>query len=178
MFWDLYTKDSSPFSDINFRPQLFYRHEMGGNDYRAIEAGYAHTSNGEAKEASRSVDRVFVRVNRGERFVGSLTASYITDVDKNNEDILDYVGPLEAQFQLKKLLPKVAFEDLYLRLYNGGKYAEDFDRLSYEIGLRFLFSKNRASPGLYMAYFKGYNEKILDYNKETEAIRIGFSVGQ
>ncbi len=179
MFWELYKEESSPFSDVNFMPDLFYRFDTETWNYvQNIEAGYVHMSNGQSEPESRTVDAVFARFIWRGRFFTSLNTKYYFNKEKANRDFTKYVGPFELQLQLKDIF-KILYapQDFYMRVYTGGDWGEDLSRTSVELGLRYRFFGSDSSPGIFMQYFRGYGEKILTYNKIDESYRIGFSVG-
>lgn len=177
MFWRIYD-ESSPFSDINYVPEFFYRFDLDAQKTKSIETGYMHMSNGEDEPASRTTDIFYGRWNSGGKFISSFTLKYHYAKEDSNRDIVQYVGPYELQFQLKDIIDqKYAPTDFYLRTYTGGDFGEKLDRLSFEAGMRYRFFGSDSSPGIFIQYFSGYAEKLLTYNVRDEALRIGFSVG-
>ena len=179
MFWELFREESSPFSDVNFMPDLFYRFDTESWKYvQNIETGYLHMSNGQSEPESRTVDTIFARFIWRGKFFTSLNTKYYFNKEKANRDFTKYVGPFELQLQLKDIL-KILYapQDFYARVYTGGDWGEDLGKTSVELGLRYRFFGSDSSPGIFMQYFRGYGEKILNYNILEESYRVGFSVG-
>jgi len=63
MMWDLFTKRSSPFRDINFNPEVFYRLNLNDQpSFQWLDFGiYEHESNGKDGGDSRAWDRIYLR---------------------------------------------------------------------------------------------------------------------
>ncbi|MCP4132210.1 MAG: phospholipase A [bacterium] len=183
MFWDLY-KSSSPFREVNYNPELFWRWdaEFGALDY--LQAGfYEHESNGKDGASSRSWDRSYLQfqLSVGERVnLGlDLKGFYSYRIASDNSDIVDYVGYYEAKIFLKlsgeggdSMLDK---EEIYL-LWGTGKnnYGFDFAKGWYEAGVKVRLLFAAIQPYLYLQGFYGYGESLIDYNKKDWAIRFGF----
>lgn len=178
MFWDFY-KESKPFRDTNYRPELFYRaFEHETSFLSSLDLGYMHLSNGRAEADSRSLERVFLRSNMffrfSERQVGLIfQAHHLFDEDRANRDIIDHIGYWEAIFYLTKL---VQFDrghtDFELRTYAGSK-GYDLDQGGVQVGLVHRFHTEDFNPALYVQYFEGYAENLLQYNRRRSHIRAG-----
>lgn len=178
MFWEI-TKKSAPFSDVNYNPQFFYRYEgLEKEKNFNLELGLSHLSNGKGDQDSRSIDWLFSRFIFGEKLVSSINLKFYYNEESTNKDYTDFVGPFEFNFRFNNIFSS-AFnpKDFYLRVYTAGKFGEKLDKTSFEIGLRYRFFNDRASPSLFLQYFRGYGEKFLDYNQLTTSYRAGLSIG-
>jgi phospholipase A1/A2 len=138
--------------------------------------GLKHESNGRSDLASRSMNIAYFRpgVAFG-RFDGwSLILApriwtYVDDLD-NNPDIRDYRGNLE----LLAVLGKNEGMSLALtgRIGRGGHKGS----LQADLFLPVQFDRvfDFASY-LLIQYWDGYSESLIDYDKRTTSLRIGFS---
>ncbi|MGH8782655.1 phospholipase A [Paraburkholderia sp.] len=181
--WDL-SADSKPFRDTSYEPQLFYY--LPDTGWRSswftrmgIAAGIGHESNGKAGSDSRSINIAFVRPTWE---FGDLSANHLTVSPKfyyyleksDNPDIADYRGYVD-------LLVKYGSPDglqLATTLRKGTKhwYGSVDTQLTYPVA-KLLGS---AWGGyLWVGYFNGYGEDILDYNNRQHWIaRIGYSIAR
>jgi phospholipase A1 len=187
MFWELFLKDSSPFKDINFNPEAFYRFRLGSpenkEEVRWIDVGYEHESNGRDGEFSRSWDRLFVLFSaesligkKDTRLQWSLKAWVPIDRDHTNRDILRYRGLWEANATLIDLFgPFFDRNDLTLRIYGGGRSGLDPLKGGQELTFRFnKWPDRKALPMLVIQAFNGYGEGLAFYNQKRFGIRGGF----
>ena len=171
--WDLY-EHSSPFRESNYNPSIFWEKEKVWKfDFlRAIP--YEHKSNGLGGKDSRSTDRFFgeVQISHGEVFnfgirekIGGFYA-----VSRHNSDIKRYTGHFETELfaQIKDKHGYFGHEKLYMK----GEWTRKY--YWYEIGFTFRIFTSKLSPHIYVQYYQGYNEFLIDYNKKTQAIRAGF----
>lgn len=148
LFWKVYD-ESKPFLDINYRPEIFYRIiEQPGHSLKGLDMGYLHTSNGKDKEATRSLDRVFLRANyftkiSNNSVAASLMVYHIYNNDATNEDVVNYLGYWDLQLYFANLLThEKQGLDLELRTFAGSKVI-NVDSGGYQIGLNYnLGSEN------------------------------------
>ncbi len=183
MFWKLFQEDSSPFTEINYNPEFFYKYQNKTYLFNEIDIGYSHLSNGKDEVGSRSVDSVYLNLMSYEVFdygipTVHLKFRYLFNKDKTNKDIRDFYGPLNVIFYFNRLGRKIfQSEELYFEYYNGGKLADDFSKTSVRLSLRYKFWKSSAAPKIFIQYFNGYGENLANYNIREETCRIGFSIG-
>ncbi|WP_408095888.1 phospholipase A [Peredibacter sp. HCB2-198] len=178
MFWDIW-KESRPFEDVNYRPELFYRLlETKTGIFQSFDIGWLHTSNGQDEEDSRSLDRVFVRSNIATKFhrhhFGAVIMLYnIYNEDATNEDIVDHYGYWDALFYLSDIVRiEKQRMDLEVRAY-AGKKIYDLDQGAYQIGLVYRVGSDNFNPSIYFQRFEGYGENLLGYNKRRTEHRLG-----
>lgn len=179
MFWDL-ERDSSPFRDVNYMPELFYLVPPRSVNDNGLSIGgrlgARHESNGLSGLRSRTLNTLYVQpeasmaVGRFTLTLGPRVWAYVGGRE-GNEDIERYRGRtgLYAAFG----------EDDGLRLaltsrlnVGSGKGAVD-GTLSYP--LTRMWS---SGPQLYIVAqgFAGYGESLLDYDRRQARVRIGFGV--
>jgi phospholipase A1 len=179
MFWKVYD-ESKPFEDVNYKPEIFYRLvDQPIRALRSIDLGYLHTSNGQAEENTRSLDRVYVRgsflTNINERYLGlSLMVFNIYNEDDTNKDIVNYMGYWDLSVRLANVF-KIDDQgiDLEIRTFAGSKIF-DIDHGGYQTGLIYNFASRNFSPSLYLQRYEGFSEGLLSYNKRRTEYRLGF----
>jgi outer membrane phospholipase A len=177
--WDVW-EESSPYSDINFKPEVFYRFTPAIENLVSVDAGYWHESNGQGGEESRSWDQLFVRFNT--LFdINNLALAWETHLygDLNtgdfNEDIGDYLGWWDTAIYLLNILPFDTFNmDLEFYLWSGDN-GVPFDRGQYRTGVVFKWENAVFQPSLYLQYFNGYGEVMAEYDERSEAWRVGIA---
>ncbi|WP_438396560.1 phospholipase A [Caballeronia sp. DA-9] len=181
--WDL-SAESAPFRDTSYQPQLFYYLQDTGWksslwSRMGVTAGIGHESNGKSGADSRAINIAFVRPtwDFGDIDSNHLTISpkiyyYITK--SGNEDIQDYRGYVD-------LLVKYGSPDSWqlaatLRKGTKAKYGSVDAQFTYPLAKLI----NSAWGGyLWVGYFNGYGEDILDYNQRQHWIaRIGYSIAR
>ncbi|PLY12392.1 MAG: hypothetical protein C0624_00925 [Desulfuromonas sp.] len=177
--WDIY-ETSSPFNDINFMPEFFYRFHGNNSWLISTDAGYIHTSNGKDGDLSRSWDRVALRINTaftpGPMHLIWITALYAPlTTGGENKDIEDYLGYWETYCYLRGLLGSRSENlDLEFALHSG-RNSTPFDRGNMTIGLKYRLPTDNFTPYLYAQYFYGYGETLLSYNDKESKFRAGLA---
>lgn len=181
--WDI-RKTSGPFRDTSYMPQLIYSIPDTGwksplFSQMGLMAGFGHESNGRDGPESRSVDILFVRPTWefGDVQSAHLTVSpkiyyYVVKADENH-DIADYRGYVD-------LLVKYGSPDgaqLAATLRKGARAGYGSIDTQFTYPLAKLF-RNAWGGYLWIGYFNGYGEDILDYNKRRWIARIGFSIAR
>ncbi len=179
MFWSVYD-ESKPFKDVNYRPELFYRVlDTETKFIKSIDVGYWHLSNGQKEADSRSLDELFIRatfltkLNRNT--IGSVLKIHtIYNEDKTNKDIVDHLGYWHLNAFITDIVTMWDNRvDFTMRTYAGSK-VYDFDQGGIELGATYNFIDSDFNPALYLQWFEGYAENLLEYNKKHTEIRLGF----
>jgi outer membrane phospholipase A len=180
--WDI-RAHSSPFHDTSYMPQVFYYVPDTGWQspiFRQMSAmvGLGHESNGQDGPESRSIDILFVRPTWEIGNVDSyhLTISpkvyyYLPSRKEDNPDIADYRGYVD-------LLIKYGSPDswqLATTLRKGTKswYGSIDTQLTYPLAKLF---GNAWGGYLWLGYFNGYGESLLEYNQKHWIARVGLSL--
>ncbi|RYZ59278.1 MAG: hypothetical protein EOP07_04525 [Proteobacteria bacterium] len=181
MFWEL-GKNSAPFSDINYNPELFYEWGIGKQFVRYIRAGIEHRSNGEEGPTSRSVDSFNVdtqmAVGLGKyEVLWNLKLHRNYDIDwVNNRDIANYMGWWSTRFAVQgvdaDLFPRKA--EAYISFYPGGANGDKIGNGALEMGLKYRARLFGFMPYLMVQYYYGYMESLITYNEKTHSYRLGF----
>ncbi|MEK6347550.1 MAG: phospholipase A [Burkholderia sp.] len=181
--WDL-SADSKPFRDTSYKPRLFYYVADTGLHSpwftrMGFAAGIGHESNGKAGPDSRSLNILFVQPTWE---FGDLT-SYHWQVSpmlyyylgiSDNRDIADYRGYMD-------LVVKYGSPDGWqlsttLRKGTHHWYGSVDTQLSYPLAKLF---GNAWGGYVWIGYFNGYGEDLLDYNQRQHWIaRVGVSIAR
>lgn len=167
-FWQVWDADNSrPFRENNYNPEVFY--QIGKKKY-ILHLGYEHESNGEDDPKSRSIDRIFARMNIiGQRF--KLVAKiwypfneeeYNPDLDERKEKFTDFYG----------------FGDLKISALALGTVFSAYGRLNpkthkgYLEGKMMWYLDNAVFAGFY--YANGYGNSLREYQVSNEIFGFGF----
>jgi phospholipase A1/A2 len=190
MNWLLYDT-SSPFRDINFNPEVFWRLESQKNIFGNINLWpldyfqlgiFEHKSNGKNGDKSTSWNRSYAQfqVSAGNTLKFGLNLKYfvmyLKTMEDQNRNIQQYIGSWEAMvfFKYMKSGDKVEWGEVYVRFgAGGGPNGFNFAKGWQEYGIIFPTLLSRVRP--YIQLFHGYGQYLMDYNvKRTgAAILIG-----
>lgn len=170
-YWDIYGK-SSPFLDNNFNPGIslskavIYRNQLVGIAVLSFE----HESNGRDSLASRSWNYI------------SLSGSWFIDyrfstqlklwggwVDREgNPDLLKYKGYGFVAFNYQS-----ANERLWCSAVINPR--RKFINMNTTLEVNFKPSRN-ANEYLFLQYYNGYAENLLEYDRYVSMVRIGICI--
>ncbi|MCG6910485.1 MAG: phospholipase A [Deltaproteobacteria bacterium] len=177
--WDIYAK-STPYHDINFMPELFYRFNPENEWFFSVDTGYWHKSNGRDGTEDRGWDQLFVRFHKLFRFK-SVDLAWETQVyyelgtSEENRDIGEYLGWWDTGLSVIDLLPtKNSNIDLEFFLWSG-EGGNPFQAGQYRVGIMYKMKYVAFQPAIYLQYFNGYGEVIIDYDKRSEGLRAGLA---
>ncbi|MCC8394584.1 phospholipase A [Paraburkholderia sp. MMS20-SJTR3] len=179
--WDLGSY-SAPFRDTSYMPAMIYHLDDTGWKSKwwskmGLTAGYEHESNGRDGPESRGIDTLFVKPiwEFGDLNANHLTVApkiyYYTHIAGENHDITDYRGYVD-------LLIKYGSYDgwqLATTLRKGTKGGKGSVDTQFTYPLAKLIN-NRWGGFLWVGFFTGYGEDILDYNQHRWIARIGYSI--
>lgn len=161
------SKTSSPVRENDFEPELFLRHyggpEFWGMKFNRFDIGLDHQSNGRSDPFSRSWNRVVASTSLDIRdLVLGVRAWYRIPegrADDNNPDIQKYLG----------------YGDI-LAIYapNRNTFTLSLRPGTEHNGVQFTWSYPISRViRVYLQYYNGYGESLIDYNARTERIGIG-----
>lgn len=169
--WNVF-QESLPMLDLNFNPGIGIGHliirknEYVGRSYLMIE----HESNGKDEEKSRSWNKVTFgatyHLTRNFEVQGKI---WIPIVDgKNNKDILKYNGLAQSAicYQTDNQRLKACLITTYRKKWWGMNTQWEF---SYKFN-------DKENQYIFLQYYNGYGEYLLDYNKFQSMLRIGFVI--
>ncbi|HAT30711.1 MAG TPA: phospholipase [Janthinobacterium sp.] len=172
-FWQAYNRAaSSPFRETNYQPELMavvpINKTFGGVDFRYLNFGLVHQSNGQTSTLSRSWNRTYVElgVERGKFAVATRVWKRLDNAksDNDNIDITDYLGHGDIH---------ATYRD------NGNEYSLTARRNfgahhgSLQAGWAFPLAINLKG---YVQAFSGYGQSLIDYNYSQKSLGAGFLV--
>lgn len=181
MFWSVFS-DSQPFKDINYNPEIFYRIVELNSDtelLKSIDFGFVHRSNGKDGLDSRSLNRFFVKTNLAAKIgrhevVADLMFYKITDGENYNRDSRKHMGYWDFVFYVSDIITHNKGRlNLEFKL-NAGVKIYNTNMGGRTIGLIYDFGSENFNPSLYLQHYSGYMENLLEYNKNTDQLRLGF----
>ncbi|NDW19511.1 phospholipase [Dysgonomonas sp. 216] len=170
-YWNVYQK-SFPFGDINYNPTigvgkaLTYKNRFLGT----VSMQFEHESNGRDEDESRSWNKIsFSGIFKINRFWTVQSKMWIPIVDgENNPNIVRYKGwgHIASDYNYKN---KYNFGLLITK--RGGGF---FDaNITANYSLRLFKNENQY---LFLEYYNGYGENLLDYKRYRHMLRIGFVI--
>lgn len=172
VFWNILEK-SFPMTDLNFNPgiglakPLFVKNRFIGQIIFALE----HESNGRDGDASRSWNKISLGANI--MIDPNLVVhgkAWIPIVDGgNNRDILDYSGIYQVGMQLYSNNRRFGGSVVLVKRRGW--------RLNYNTTVEFFWRvRQRDNQYLFVQYYNGYGEGLLEYNKFHSTIRAGLVI--
>jgi outer membrane phospholipase A len=179
--WD-WDASSAPFFDTSYKPEFLYSWERvaGGQPTNwfqlDLQGGLKHESNGKSGADSRSMNITYLRptltLGRDDGLQFTLQPRawvYLGDLS-DNPDITDYRGYAD--------LRTIVGWKRGLQLSALGRMGDDVNHGSLQLDLTYPTMKIFGSFSLYLhaQYFTGYGESLLEYNRRSEAFRVGFSL--
>jgi len=172
--WQAYNSDDSrPFRETNHQPELFVDFptdiQWHGVKLNAIRFAINHQSNGRSGVISRSWNRAYAELLMSTKYsqVNFRTWLQISD-EEDNPDIEDFMG----NFQIDGLR-KFGKHQLHWKTRHN---LRSDSRGALELGWSRRIG-GREDIRLYLQYFTGYGESLIDYNRKTERIGLGFKIG-
>jgi len=171
-FWNVFQK-SLPMHDINFNPGIgLGRIIINNNKY--IGKGYImleHESNGKDSLNSRSWNKfTFAMAVMLTHKIEAQVKAWIPIIDgENNKDILKYNGIFQLAGNYRSEHRRF---NVGLILTKRSKWDLGFNT---QIELSYKFNQ-RENQYLFLQYYNGYGENLLEYNKFHSRIRIGFVI--
>lgn len=172
-WWQVWDGDNSrPFRESNYNPEIFIQIPHKEHTFiRWWRAGYEHESNGESVAKSNSWDRAYAAV--GSKYE-NLTFSYKLwwrFIERSKKDESDPKGDDNPDIHRY-----YGFSELKANWLNGKNEVAFVGRRGTRHG-SFEISYNREIPKeiyLYIQYFNGYGESLIDYNQRVN--KIGFGI--
>ncbi|MCD8212790.1 MAG: phospholipase A [Campylobacter sp.] len=170
--WWQTAKSSTPFRETNYRPEIFVTFPINFGELPNLEYlkfGLLHESNGQGGENSRSWNRLYTQAqfSVGELVLMPRAWVRIKEHDDDNPGIEKYLGraDITAIYPLGRHFLSAMFRNnLQFDKTNKG---------AFELG--WLFPLGNSGIYGYAKYFSGYGESLIDYNKHTNKIGVGFS---
>ena len=96
--------------------------------------------------------------------------SYIYGVDKENPNLREYIGPVEMKLSYGQIIPVIdRYSELSVRVFPGSSLSKG----GQEVGLSVQFGFLPVTSSLYLQYYNGYAESLLNYDKHLSVWRVG-----
>jgi len=172
VFWNV-LENSMPMTDLNFNPgiglakPLFVRNRYIGKAFFIVE----HESNGRDGDSSRSWNKISlggnIIIDPNIMVHGKV---WIPIVDgQNNKDILDYSGIYQIGMQF--FSNNKRFTGSVLLTKRRGW------RLNYNTTIELAYRLwNRDNQYIFLQYYNGYGEGLLEYNVFHSTLRVGIVI--
>ena len=178
-YWQAYDeKNSSPFRDTNYNPEIFYRFKEStlGSGFFAADAGFEHESNGQRAPLSRSWNLLYLTPwFRTDAWLVHVKARYRIPEDEketpdsplgdDNPDITDYLGHSDIT------VARLFGNGHQLRFLMRGYLGTDKGLLVLTYSLPLPRTGGESFACLRLS--NGYGESLMDYNKSITRIGIG-----
>ncbi len=172
-YWQVYeAEDSRPFRETNYEPELMLafhpERELLGMDWRLLNFGVVHQSNGRGQFLSRSWNRAYAQVGLERGGLDLLARAWYRfeeqGDDDDNPDIDDYLGHGDL------LLSYTAGRHQFSLL---GRYAFDTGHGAVEASWSFPLARRVRG---YVQVFSGYGESMVDYNWKQTTVGAGIAL--
>ncbi|OUT07233.1 phospholipase A [Campylobacter concisus] len=171
--WWQITKTSAPFRETNYQPEIFlnfaspkYLEQIG---VKNLKFGLLHESNGRDGTNSRSWNRAYVQ---GDLVYGDLTISprvwSVIGEKNDNKEILNYIGHGDLRLSYK------LNDQIFSLMLRNNLHFDKTNKGAAELSYMFpIFSSGVYS---YLQYFTGYGESLIDYDRHTDKVGLGFVI--
>lgn len=179
--WQIWNgKDSKPFRNSDYEPELIYmlpvpeemRRLPFGWQWRYVQTGITHQSNGQSDPLSRSWNRINLAAGfeRGDwSLITRLTQRLNEPAESdNNPDLVNYRGRSEFQLNWAHRLHTVSL--LYRTTLRDVRYGALQLEWTYPV-----FPDQPNGLRWYVQAFRGYGETLTDYNFRQASIGAGLS---
>lgn len=171
-FWNVFEK-SMPMRDMNFNPgigvtkPLFDRNRYIGKVTLMVE----HESNGRDSIQSRSWNRVSlaasILVNDWMMVHGKVWLPIIDSA--NNLDILNYCGIWQSGVSIRTPNQKFQWDLTTVKRRGWNLNFNTIFEFSWRVS-------ERSNQYIFVQYYNGYGENLLDYNVFHSRLRVGFVI--
>lgn len=171
--WWQITKTSAPFRETNYQPEIFlnfaspkYLEQIG---VKNLKFGLLHESNGRDGTNSRSWNRAYVQ---GDLVYGDLTISprvwSVIGEKNDNKEILNYIGHGDLRLSYK------LNDQIFSLMLRNNLHFDKTNKGAAELSYMFpIFSSGVYG---YLQYFTGYGESLIDYDRHTDKVGLGFVI--
>ena len=171
--WWQITKTSAPFRETNYQPEIFlnfaspkYLEQIG---VKNLKFGLLHESNGRDGSKSRSWNRAYVQ---SDLVYGDLTISprvwSVIGEKNDNKEILNYIGHGDIRLSYK------LNDQIFSLMLRNNLHFDKTNKGAAELSYMFpIFSSGVYG---YLQYFTGYGESLIDYDRHTDKVGLGFVI--
>jgi len=172
--WQAYNAENSrPFRETNHQPELFIDFPLDkqfrGLKLNTLRFAFNHQSNGQSGPISRSWNRTYAELLMSTTHSQlNLRTWWQISNDEDNPDIDHFMG----NFQIDGLR-KFGKHQLHWKARHN---LDSDSKGALELGWSRRIG-GRDDLRLYLQYFTGYGESLIDYNRTTKRIGLGFKIG-
>lgn len=173
-WWQAYNSDESrPFRETNHEPEFFLNLpaniKIGSWELDNLALGISHISNGRSGDFSRTWNRIYAEVLASNernilRFRPWVSISNMND----NPDIEEFRGRAEIGGR--------HFRGNHIFNWQVRHTLDDKNRASIEADWSFPL-RSREDLRFFVQYFDGYGESLIDYNRKSRRLGLGFKLG-
>ncbi len=169
-FWDIY-EQSAPFADNNYNPGLaIMKPIIYNNQLRGIASfGFEHESNGKDSIDSRSWNYLVLSgsyfFNRYFSVQSKIWAGWLGE---ENKDLYKYRGYGLIAFNYRS-----GNDKLWVSAVINPR--EKFWNINTQLEISFKLTA-KANQYLFLQWYNGYGESLLEYNRYTSMIRVGLCI--
>jgi phospholipase A1 len=171
-FWDVF-RNSFPFRDLNYNPSLGFGKALTRHNrfLGVISFQFEHESNGKDGDDSRSWNKVTFGTHLLMNDSWTLQSRlWIPIVDgQNNSDIVKYNG--WGLVGMEYSSPNKKYNAACIVTKRGGANLNANVVLNFSVR---LFSDDNQY--LFLEYYNGYGESLLQYNQYRERVRLGIVI--
>ena len=169
-FWQAYNRAaSSPFRETNYQPEVMavlpINKSLGGLNFRHINVGLIHQSNGQTGTLSRSWNRVYteVGVDHGDFTLSGRLWRRLDNAksDNDNPDITDFLAHGDVTASYRKNGHEISL--MARRNFSTSHGA-------IQAGWAFPLMANLKG---YVQGFAGYGQSLIDYNYSQKSLGVG-----
>lgn len=173
-FWNI-GQESNPFAEINYQPGILYNYKLNNRYLNDFRIGIFHESNGESEDRSKSLDIGFQTYLLKEfklkdfTFNTILRIFYVPESSlEENPEYHDYMGYHNLFLELRyKEWGCVELKTQGFII--EGKGAIQIGIVSHSL----LDFKNYFTPRLYIQWYYGYGESLINYSTKSNSLRLG-----
>jgi phospholipase A1/A2 len=179
-FWQIYNASiSRPFRETNYEPELILNGRMDKDLFydwklRFIQIALNHQSNGQSDPLSRSWNRLMFNFGFERENIDVVLKTWYRfpeSTNDDNPDIESYLGygQLSAGYRSNLL----GIDWRFSLMFRNNLRFDNENRSALQLGVE----ANLFGPlNLYVQYFTGYGESLINYNSYANTIGAGVSV--
>lgn len=167
-FWDVY-QESAPFTESNYNPGIGLAKPFFKDNVlkKGVFLQFEHQSNGREEEFSRSwnfISLSFLYMHQ-ENWQFGLKCWVPFGPLRDNPDLTDYIGFHESTIAYMPN-PRLMIEANLRKAFNWDWKG------SAQIGISYKLDRD-ANQYLYLQYYLGYGESLIEYDQNVSMIRVG-----
>ena len=168
-FWNVF-ENSLPMHDLNFNPGIGWSKPFFNKDRYVgkLTLLVEHESNGRDGEDSRSWNRIsFCGSTIIDEWLMVHAKFWIPIIDgENNRDILKYCGIYQSGVSITTPNKKFNFGLIFVKREGWNLNFNTIFEASWKIS-------KKSNLNLFLQYYNGYGESLLDYNQFHSRLRVG-----